>query len=88
MLQAIGNIFSFTFAIACLSVGKFLAFDFKGFSFQPACRQAGVPGCSSRLKAECSEIKPVEPGQGNACEGKEYFRFTFLNSISLLFFNR
>ena len=49
-----------------------LSLCLKGFSFQcPALSGAGFPGCSSCLKAGCSEIKPVEPGQGNACEGKE-----------------
>jgi hypothetical protein len=68
---------------------KFLAFDFKGFSFQ----FPGVFVCHAEFVEayKQSEIKPVEPGQGNACKGgpdsyREYL-FTFLNSISLLFFN-
>lgn len=49
--------------------------------------QAGFPGCSRVISG--SEIIPVRPGQGNACEGKEYKQYlSFLNSVSLLFFNR
>ena len=67
-LQASGNIFSFTFVTACLPVGKFLAFDLKGFNFQ----FPGVFICLLRQAQHdrCSEIKPAEPGQGNACEGR------------------
>jgi len=44
--------------------------------------QAGFPGCF--LLKQKSEIIPVEPGQGNACEGKVIIK-TFLISIPSLF---
>jgi hypothetical protein len=76
-LQASENIFSFIFVAACLPAGKFLAFDFKGFNFQ-------FPGVSPTI-ASGSEIKPVEPGQGNACEGKEDIYLPFSTAFPSYF---
>lgn len=73
---------------------KFLAFDFKAFA-----TVSGVFDCHAKFIDACqqSEIIPVEPGQGNACKGGaakkaavvmlSLTKHTFLNSISLLFFN-
>ena len=72
---------------------EFLAFDTKAFI-----TVSGVFDCHASLGEadKRSEIIPVEPGQGNACEGRSAIadvvmpsltRHSFPNSISLLFFN-
>jgi len=56
------------------SYGSFLFFPNFAAAIQGKCLIAtSFPGCF-RLRS-VTEIKPVEPGQGNACEGKKLNSF-------------
>jgi hypothetical protein len=66
------------------SYGYFLFFPNFASAIQANCLIAtSFPGCFRQRSA--TEIKPVEPGQGNACEGKDIVEFPLLHRVASCF---